>query len=165
VLARIARLAATGAIILVLGLVLAETGLWVAARFVGDRASAWRPDSTQRILAVGDSHTYGGGVEREESYPAQLQRALDDRLPGVYSVMNLGLPGMSSTQLRNRLPIWVQRYRLDVLIVWVGVNDAWNRAERGDEVTDAMARLDAWLSHSRLYRLVRVRLHDRNLER
>ncbi len=164
-LARIARLAASGALVLVLGLALAEAGLWVAARFVGDRASAWRPDSTVRILAVGDSHTYGGGVEREESYPAQLQRALDERLPGAYSVMNLGLPGMSSTQLRNRLPIWVQRYRPDVLIVWVGVNDAWNRAETGDEMTNAMARLDAWLSHSRLYRLVRVRLHDRDLER
>jgi lysophospholipase L1-like esterase len=165
VLSRILRAVATGGLILALGLALCEAGLRVAAHWAADRSSAWRPGATHRILSVGDSHTYGGGVEREESYPAQLQRVLDEREPGVHSVMNLGLPGMSSTQLRNRLPIWVQRYQPDLLVVWVGVNDAWNRAEIGEEEAGVLAGLDALLSRSRLYRLVRVRLHDRNLER
>jgi hypothetical protein len=165
VLARALRLAASAALILLLGVALTEIGLQVGARFVGDRSGAWRTGATNRILCLGDSHTYGAGVEPEESYPSQLQRVLDELEPGVHSVMNLGLPGMSSTQLRNRLGIWVQRYRPSALVVWTGVNDAWNRAELGEESGGAAARLDAILTRSRLYRLVRVRLHDRHLER
>jgi lysophospholipase L1-like esterase len=165
VLLRAVRLGASAALILLLGVALTELGLQLAARFAGDRAGAWRPAATNRILCLGDSHTYGAGVERDESYPSQLQRRLDEDEPGVHSVVNLGLPGMSSTQLRNRLAIWVQRYRPSVLVVWVGVNDAWNRAELGAESGDAAARLDATLARSRLYRLVRVGLHDRHLER
>jgi hypothetical protein len=35
----------------------------------------------------------------------------------------------------------------------------------GEEAAGVLARLDALLSHSRLYRLVRVRIHDHDLER
>ena len=71
---RAARIVASGALILLLGLALTEAGLQVASRLMSDRAGAWRPGSANRILCVGDSHTYGAQVEREESYPGQLQR-------------------------------------------------------------------------------------------
>jgi lysophospholipase L1-like esterase len=117
------------------------------------------------VLCVGDSHTYGAGVARGEAYPALLQRLLDERAPGAHSVVNLGLPGLSSTQLRNRLPVWVQRYAPTLVVAWIGVNDAWNRAETDADPGGGAAWLDAVASRSRLYRLVRVHLHDRDLER
>jgi lysophospholipase L1-like esterase len=150
---------------LLLGLALAELGLQAAARLASDRAAAWRPGARNRVLCVGDSHTYGAGVARDETYPALLQRLLDEREPGAHSVVNLGLPGLSSTQLRNRLPVWVQRYAPTLVVVWVGVNDAWNRAELDTELGGGAAWLDAAASRSRLYRLLRVHLHDRELER
>ena len=114
---------------------------------------------------MGDSHTWGGGVEREEAYPGQLQMFLDEQEPGAYSVINLGLPGLSTTQLRRRVPDWLSRYQPDVMIIWAGVNNAWNTAELEEGPSTLRAWLDRQLIRTRLYRLVRVRIHDRTLER
>ncbi|UCE86336.1 MAG: hypothetical protein JSU66_00895 [Deltaproteobacteria bacterium] len=165
VAARGGRWLATGAGILVGTLLLLELLLQLGSLFASDRASAWRTGATHRILCVGDSHTWGAGVSREDAYPSHLQRRLDAREPGAYSVMNLGLPGMSTTQVRRRLGTWLSRYEPDALIVWAGVNDAWNRAEVEPEPGLAGVRLRALMSHLRLVRLVTVWMHDRTLER
>ena len=79
-----------GAALAVVGALLAgEVILQLASIFAPDRTSPWREGASERILCIGDSHTYGAGVERDESYPAQLQRVLDGLAPGRYAVMNL----------------------------------------------------------------------------
>lgn len=148
-----------------LALVLVEVGLQLATRFVSDRSSAWKPAAAHRVLCVGDSHTYGAGVERGETYPARLQTLLETREPGVHSVINMGLPGLSAAQLHGRIGVWLHRYRPDLLVVWVGVNDSWNVAELEGGASGIRAKLDGLLARSRLYRLVRVSLHDRALDR
>lgn len=164
-LRRALRTAGTGLAILLLSLALLEAGLQAASLFASDRASVWRPDAPSRILCVGDSHTWGSSVSRDESYPAQLQQILDEREPGRHSVVNQGLPGMNSEQVRNRLPVWLQRSRPTTVVVWVGVNNAWNRAELETDAGRLRSWLDAALIRSRVYRLVRVWLHDRDLAR
>jgi lysophospholipase L1-like esterase len=141
-----------------------EVALQIASRFVSDRAGAWRPGAAVRILCVGDSHTFGTGVPEDQSHPAWLQRHLDERAPGRYSVINLGLPGMNTAQVYARLPVQIARYRPSLVVVWAGVNDEWNRA--GLEYSGGwMERVDAFATRSRLYRLIRVHLHDRAMER
>lgn len=144
---------------------LTELGLQIGARFAGTRGAAGRPEATVRILCLGDSHTYGIQVERDQAYPAQLQRLLDEDAPRVHAVVNLGVPGMSTTQLRNRLGDWLSRYDPDLIVVWAGVNNAWNRAEWDSDSGAWRARLDGMLMRSRLYRLVRVAWRDWELER
>jgi len=139
----------------------AEGFLRAASLFARDRAGAWSPGAAVRILSVGDSHTFGTNVAEEESYPAQLQRLLDEIEPGRFSVVNLGVPGMSSTQVRRRLATNVARYDPDLVIVWCGVNDYWNTTEMDDSDAAWTARLDSQALRSRLYRFVRVWLHDR----
>lgn len=139
--------------------------LQLGSLFVHGRGGAWRAGARVRVLCVGDSHTYGTGVKREESYPGQLQRLLDERSPGRYSVLNLGIPGLSTTQLRHRVPTWLARYEPDVLVVWAGVNNGWNTAETGEASSGLLEDLDRWLLRSRVYKLARVWLHDRSLER
>jgi lysophospholipase L1-like esterase len=156
------RVLGTGVAILLLSALLAEAVLQLAARFVGDRAMGWRPGSVYRILAVGDSHTYGAFAPRDQTYPAQLQSLLDARDRGHYSVLNRGVPGMSTAQLRNRLPVWLSRHAPDLVIVWAGINNPWNEAESDAR---AGARLTALAHRSRLFRFLRVWLHDRRLER
>lgn len=136
----------------------------VASLFVSDRSGAWAPGAKVRILAVGDSHTYGGGLAEEESYPARLQVELDRRSPGRYSTLNLGVPGLGTGQVRERLPVWVRRYEPDVVLVWCGVNDAWNLT--GARQSGGLSPwVDALLSRSKAYRFLAVWSHDRKLEK
>ena len=162
---RIARGAGVALAVVLAGLVLLELSLQLASRFVGDRSGAWSAGATRRVLCVGDSHTYGALVRRDESFPAQLQRLLEQREPGVWSILNLGVPGMSSTQVRNRLPVWLSRYQPDVVVAWSGVNDSWNVSEVDDARGGVALALEQMALRSRVYRLLRVKLHDLALER
>jgi lysophospholipase L1-like esterase len=158
------RLAAVG-MGSVVGLALAcaalEVGLRTAA-FVLARSSshsgtvADESEGSFRILCVGDSNTYGTGVERVETYPAQLQRFLNET-PGTtrLQVTNLGVPGSNSAQVRNRLPQYLELYDPDLVIVLIGVNDYWNPEETESRpATSSGERLHRRLSQLRTYRLV-----------
>src|SRR6185503_5004959 len=53
----------------------------------------------------------------------------------------------------------------DVVIVWCGVNNSWNRSGPDDVRASWKVRLDTWASrHVRLLRLARTWLHDRELD-
>jgi hypothetical protein len=144
----------------------AEVGLRVAALFTRDRATPWRAGAPHRVLCVGDSHTYGAGVVPEEAFPAQLQRLLDERAPGAYSVVNFGVPGFSTTQVLHRLPDQIARWRPDVVVVWCGVNNNWNRAEADDEPPQHwQERLERVAVHFRLWKLWSVWRHDAQIQK
>jgi lysophospholipase L1-like esterase len=163
-LARLARVLAGILVSCLLLLAGVEAALQVAARFAPDRASSWRPGTQVHVLCVGDSHTFGAGVPARESYPAQLQVMLDERWPGRFSIVNLGVPGMSTAQVRERLPLELARYEPDLVILWAGINNIWS-ASRSSGSAGLLERLEALALRSRLYRLVRVALHDLSLER
>jgi len=61
-----------------------------------------KPDGTQRVLVLGDSFTYGLGVDDERvPFPAVLQRRLNAARPDEtsrYEVVNGGLPGSLTGQ-------------------------------------------------------------------
>ncbi len=137
--------------------VLVEGGLQLASLFVGARsASSIGGDRAHVVICAGDSHTYGYPCGAEEAYPGRLQVELDRRAPGRYRVLNLGLPGMSSSQVRAYLPQWIDRYRAEAVIVCVGMNNSWNVSE-----TESSGR-SSWVHRSvqslRLYRLLRLLL-------
>jgi lysophospholipase L1-like esterase len=158
---RIVRIAI---VMLVSVIVLAEGGLQIASLLTRDRSAGWRDGATQRILCIGDSHTYGAGVDPRQSYPGHLQRVLDEAEPGQHAVLNLGVPGMNTSQLRHRVRDWLAEHQPDVLIVWAGVNNAWNNAEVDDATGSVLGRLDRFLLRSRLYKLVQIQINDRELE-
>lgn len=134
-----------------------------AASFVAKRGSARgtlgvSPEDAITILCVGDSHTYGLPLPPSESYPTQLEVRLSERHPGrVFEVVNLGIPGMNSAYLANRLERQMLQLRPQLVLVWVGINNAWNVAE-SEEEGGALRR---WLLHSRLYRLASIAWYTR----
>ena len=158
------RLVGSAALLLAITIGIAEVLLQGAALIARDRQRGWRSDALHRIACVGDSHTYGALVPAEQSYPGQLQRLLDERAPGAYAVLNLGVPGMNTSQVRTRLRDALAAHHPELVLVWCGVNNAWNRGESTVEAGWRPA-LDRWLLHLRTYRLVRVLLHDRRLDR
>lgn len=75
------------------------------------------------ILALGDSLTEGLGVASDANYPAQLQRALQNKGYKNIQVINSGLSGETSTGMINRLD-WVAQTHPDITILTIGANDA-----------------------------------------
>jgi len=101
------------------------------------------------IVCMGDSHTYGVMVEKDQSYPAQLEKLLNQH-GGNYQVLNLGAPGKNSTQLLQELPQVIHNYHPVVVVVLVGVNNGWNIS--GQE----SGYLRTIVNHSKIYKLWRI---------
>ncbi len=158
------RWIARSLLFIALTLLTAELVLQGAALLVHDRSTVAR-EGRVTILCVGDSHTYGAMVTPEQAYPGSLSAELDAVAPGFYRVVNLGVPGFNTTQVRNRLPDQIRRYRPAMVVVWVGVNDIWNITEVDAPASAWRLRLDVLATRSRLYRLVRARLHDMQIDR
>ncbi len=132
------------------------------------RAAAARPEPADavRILVVGDSHAAGAGVPKDENLPSHLERLLTERHPDrTFRVVNLGVPGVNSPWVANRLERNIRAYDPDLVISWVGVNDTWNATE-----TDAWGHpslglgLRRLLLKSRVFRLAVVAWHTRGYD-
>jgi lysophospholipase L1-like esterase len=131
---------------------------------VGLRGPEVHDDGSYRILAIGDSCTWGYQVGDAETYPAVLQRLLDGRAAGRYQVLNGGVPGYTSLHgLR-----WMFAHGLAlaprIVIVGFGFNDSLPGGDIEEELARARRRLpllhldDALMSWSALYRWARIEL-------
>jgi lysophospholipase L1-like esterase len=91
---------------------------------------------TLRIATLGDSSTFGWGVDYEHTFQAQLEARLQQR--GVSAeVSNLGMPGFTS-----RHGLAVQRYYAadldpDIVILSFGANDGRFGLQTADDALDA----------------------------
>lgn len=143
-------------------LVLIEVGLQLASAVATPllRRSAGRGGDagTITILCVGDSHTYGAPLPEADAYPAQLQRALDERFPQWnFNVLNLGFPGVNSAFVASRLEAQLIQIQPDIVMVSAGANNLWNKLE-----SDSRRRGITWpkvrqtLLHVKLFRLMTI---------
>ncbi len=144
-------------------LIAAETFLQVSAQLVRDRGGQSPDGRRVTVIGVGDSHMYGAMVKDEESFPAQLESALEEIRPGVFSVTNLGVPGMNTTQVRNRFLENLEVHRPDVVLIWCGINNKWNRSEV-DSSMGSFSLIEAYAQRSRLYRMYVVWRHNREID-
>jgi hypothetical protein len=72
-------------------------------------------------------------------------------------VVNLGIPGLNSTFVANRLERQIFQLRPGLVIVWVGINNLWNAVERqAGSATDDPLRWRRPLMRSRLFRLASI---------
>lgn len=80
-----------------------------------------RPDGAVRVLAIGDSFTFGVGVDAEDAFPAALERSLS-RGAGAWHVRNGGVGGYgplrSAHALFSRQGDW--RPEIVVHAIYVG---------------------------------------------
>ncbi len=84
-----------------------------------------------RIVALGDSFTFGVGAKDDETYPAQLERILRKRLVQSTSkrdsdieVINAGIPGAGIEHEALYFETWVKRFRPEIMIWGIFFNDA-----------------------------------------
>ncbi len=130
---------------------------------LGLRDAEIADDGAARILALGDSCTWGWQVDQSAAYPQVLQRLIDENQgPGKYRVINAGAPGYTSYQglvyLRDR----GMELKPDVVIVAFGFNDSLPNGDVEEDLAVQKRMLplvmldDFLLTHSALWRLVRT---------
>jgi lysophospholipase L1-like esterase len=127
-------------------------------RSQGTKVGSWtNPGRSLRVLALGDSNTYGLHLQdRSEAYPTTLQQLWRQRFPDrSIEVINAGVPGTNSSKLRNQLPALLRTFQPDVITIMVGVNDFWTEPEpiQPLDVEQREEPRSLW-SYSRLYRLL-----------
>lgn len=91
-----------------------------------------RTSAAPRILAVGDSFTWGAGVSYDEAFVTLVEQALQAAVPGT-EVMNLGVPAWGPDEELHLLRTYGIQFNPDLVLlnVFVG-NDIQNK--RGDDM-------------------------------
>lgn len=78
------------------------------------------------IFCMGDSFTYGIGTGFYNSYPAQMEKMLNNHFKGKkVKVFNLGVPGYNSAQILDLLGKNIKNIHPDIIIFLGGLNDHW----------------------------------------
>lgn len=104
-----------GSVLTLICVVLAVIGLSGCQKAPTPRQKPLAKDA--KVLAFGDSLTFGIGVPPEDSYPARLQAQIQR------TVINGGVAGELSAEGLKRLPIWLDENEPSLLILCHGAND------------------------------------------
>ena len=122
---------------------------------LGLRGPAVGPKRKFRILAVGNSCTFGVGVNDDETWPARLERIMGEESGVESEVINAGVPGYSSFQGRRYLEERGLDLEPDLVIACFGFNDADAWGSEGDAEMARRVEGTGWervLSRSALFR-------------
>jgi len=85
---------------------------------------------TIRILTLGGSTTYGSRLERNQTYPAVLERLLNDRYPNTqFEVFNAGVPWHTSMHSLLRYVALYATWKPNIVIVMHAFNDIFQTSE------------------------------------
>lgn len=119
------------------------------------RVEVPRDESLPVVVCVGDSWTFGTGLEPHEAYPAQLEEILREDYQVETQVVNLGMPGNSLIKITRFLDYYLRENPADVILLLGGTNaDATGIVEVEGPGPLRLNRLRPFLHHSRTYRLM-----------
>lgn len=108
-----------------------------------------------RVLIVGDSIVYGHEVSAREAYPAVLSDLWKEAHPNpTVAFINGGANGLTSMHGVLLLPLLLDRFRPQVVIIAFGLNDANLARSYSDARLEEAFTAPAWvqaLRHSRLF--------------
>jgi lysophospholipase L1-like esterase len=114
----------------------------------------------QVILCLGDSVTYGYGVDDQHSYPAELQKALDREFPGRFLVLNGGVDGYPIPFIREKfLYLWNRGIHPDIVLVGYSFNEGLglltdNSDEKTKDLFASRVRMKNRVRSIALYNLI-----------
>jgi hypothetical protein len=110
-----------------------------------------------RVLAIGDSNTFGLYLREHESYPAQLEALWNVRHPdSKIKVINAGYPGTGSHRIASVIDQVQDITRPDIVLLGIGVADFFSTAEYNDPAPDLFSRLARALRRHKPTRVCRT---------
>ncbi len=126
-----------------------------------------KPEGVFRIAAVGDSCTFGLGLELEDTWPKQLEKELQKTNPSL-EVINFGVMGYNTPQEAERIQDKVLKYSPDLIIIGYSLNDIGVLSRQrtvlatykgyDSYLTTGNRLVDGFLHHSKTYLLIKNRL-------
>ncbi len=119
------------------------------------------------IVCIGDSFTYGWGVDTLDTYPKQLERLLNGSKIMIkgFKVFNLGIPGSNSSQHLKLIEELVTSHnKPNLIILLTGANDAWNLSDsnlyefvKKDKPYDYLGlKAKTFLANLKIYNMLKV---------
>jgi len=93
-----------------------------AQGFRSRELSKSKPEKTKRILALGDSFTWGDGINTDELITHHIEVMLGGYEQGI-EVINTGKPGINTTEEYARLKKYTPLVQPDMVIVFFFTND------------------------------------------
>ncbi|HOW27531.1 MAG TPA: SGNH/GDSL hydrolase family protein [Elusimicrobiota bacterium] len=124
--------------------------------FRGDEFTPRKPERVWRIVALGDSCTFGWGLPDGDTYPARLADRLARECKKEVSVINAGVPGYSSWQTARWLQTELFGYDPDIVTVYVGWNDLFEARPGSGGDVEGRKRRAYLLRKSRLLAEIRT---------
>jgi lysophospholipase L1-like esterase len=112
-----------------------------------------------RVVAMGDSNTYGLYLDKKDAYPKQLETIWNaTHKNNPIEVINLGYPGSNSSRLVANIEEINSQFQPDIILVMIGSNDAWTAPIAAAESTmtnnNELHPIQWIKSRSKLYRLI-----------
>ena len=101
----------------------ASSSYRITSNSLGIRSPELRDTSDVRILCVGDSDTFGQGVNSDETFPFYLERHLSREYEKDFEVINAGISGWSTAQQYIFIRGHLEELDPDILILQVNSND------------------------------------------
>ena len=97
---------------------------------------------TRRVLALGDSQTFGNGVAEEATWPFLLEEQLTERFGGTrWQVLNAGISGTDTWQHAMLLARLADTLEFDAVVLAFYVNDVVRRSELAEvELTNSWSK-------------------------
>ena len=139
----------------------------LATNELGFRDSSYKSNSDYKILLLGDSVSWGDGVEMKQSYPFLLEEMLNRNYPGkTFEIINTGVPGYSTFQQLIYLKKDGIKLKPNMIIHQFCLNDVVQRFSvlfeyGGDNVflgidtRNSIHGFHGWMiTHSRAYEMV-----------
>ena len=91
--------------------------------FRDDEMPLEKPPGERRILVLGDSVTFGWGVDQGEDFPARLEALLRQLQGGAWQVINSGVNGYNSQQEAEFFVTKGIRFQPDIVLLVFVAND------------------------------------------
>ncbi|MBX3394738.1 MAG: SGNH/GDSL hydrolase family protein [Phycisphaerae bacterium] len=135
----------------------------------GPEMSMSRHSGVIRIACLGDSFTFGEGVDDAAVYPRRLESLLNavnggaptrpaDSAPARYEVLNCGVQGHGTIDEFLYYRMYISKFRPDVVVLGFFLNDAMDGAE-------TIRQNDEWTTDQPLSRLSHISRISEILER
>ena len=103
------------------------------------------------ILSIGESTTFGMGVEPEQTYSKKLERMLNNNLGNIsFTVINKGVGAQVSTSVVRNIDNQMVKYEPNLVISLLGINDFSDRLSKIKSIKNGLLEP---LKHLRIYKL------------